>query len=124
MKNLHKLFFLLASCFILNNANAQKQNDEAMKAQMAYATPGEAQKMMAKSAGDWKADVTMTMDPSAPPIRSQAVVHNEMQMGGRYLTTHYAGQMMGMPFEGLGTIGFDNGKKMYYSTWIDNMGTG
>src|SRR4029079_1912155 len=48
----------------------------------------------------------------------------EMIMGGRYLTTHYNGNMMGMPFEGLGTIGFDNGTKMYNSTWIDNMGTG
>jgi Protein of unknown function (DUF1579) len=32
--------------------------------------------------------------------------------------------MMGMPFEGLGTMGFDNAKKIFISTWVDNMGSG
>jgi hypothetical protein len=31
---------------------------------------------------------------------------------------------MDMPFEGHGTLGFDNLKKIFESTWIDNMGTG
>ena len=102
----------------------QNQNNPEMQAMMAYMTPGDAQMMLAKSAGDWKADVTTTMDPSKPPVQSQANVHNEMILGGRYLSQHYTGNMMGMPFEGMGTIGYDNGKKVYLSTWIDNMGTG
>ena len=32
--------------------------------------------------------------------------------------------MMGMPFEGMGTMGYDNFKKTFSTTWIDNMGTG
>jgi len=31
--------------------------------------------------------------------------------------------MMGMPFEGIGINGYDNLKKKFVSTWIDNMGT-
>jgi hypothetical protein len=31
---------------------------------------------------------------------------------------------MGMPFEGRGTMAYDNLQKHYVSTWIDNMGTG
>jgi hypothetical protein len=31
---------------------------------------------------------------------------------------------MGMPFEGIATVGYDNAKKVFVSTWIDNMGTG
>jgi hypothetical protein len=31
---------------------------------------------------------------------------------------------MGMPFEGHGTMAYDNVQKKYLSTWIDNMGTG
>lgn len=32
--------------------------------------------------------------------------------------------MMGAPFEGLSTMGYDNAKKIFVSTWIDNLGTG
>ena len=31
---------------------------------------------------------------------------------------------MGSPFEGVSTLAYDNAKKVYMSTWIDNMGTG
>jgi hypothetical protein len=31
---------------------------------------------------------------------------------------------MGMPMNGINIIGFDNGKKIFQSYWIDNMGTG
>lgn len=27
-----------------------------------------------------------------------------------------------MPFEGISTLGYDNAKKTFFSTWIDNMG--
>jgi len=110
-----------------NQSNSQKMppaDNPQMKAWMAYMTPGMPQQMMAKSAGEWKAEVMQFTDPSQPPMRSMAAVHNEMILGGRYLSTKYNGNMMGMPFEGQGTMGYDNGTKMYYSTWVDNMGTG
>ena len=124
MKNFQHLICLAAFCFILTNARAQNQNDQAMKPWIDYMTPGDQQKMLAKSAGDWKGDVSTMMNPSQPPMKSQAAVHNEMIMGGRYLSVHYTGNMMGMPFDGMGTIAYDNGEKKYTQTWIDNMGTG
>ena len=36
----------------------------------------------------------------------------------------FSGNMMGMPFEGMAIDAYDNGTKKFYSTWIDNMGTG
>lgn len=95
-----------------------------MKAMTDYMTPGKEQAMLAKSAGDWSANINMWMDPSQPPMTMQAKVRNEMKYGGRYLETRYSGMMMGMPYEGLGTIGYDNAAKKYMTTWIDNMGTG
>jgi hypothetical protein len=32
--------------------------------------------------------------------------------------------MMNMPFEGISTTGYDNAKKIFVNSWIDNMGTG
>jgi hypothetical protein len=29
-----------------------------------------------------------------------------------------------MPFEGISTLGYDNAKKVFMNSWIDNMGTG
>jgi len=31
---------------------------------------------------------------------------------------------MGQPFEGIGVAGYDNAKKMFVGSWVDNMGTG
>lgn len=45
-------------------------------------------------------------------------------MGGRYQRSVHTGEMMGMPFQGEGITGYDNGRKIFFSTWIDNMGTG
>jgi hypothetical protein len=101
-----------------------QNNDADMKAMMAAATPGENQKMLAKSAGTWTAAVTMWMQPGAPPTTSTASATNEMIMGGRYLKSTNTGNMMGMPFEGVGITGYDNVKKQFVNSWIDNMGTG
>jgi len=96
----------------------------AMKNWMDYATPGEPHKMLAKSNGTWTGDVTIWMAPDAPPATSTMTMVNKMVMDGRYQVSEAKGNMMGMPFNGMSTAGYDNHKKVYVSTWIDNMGTG
>jgi hypothetical protein len=91
---------------------------------MAYATPGEPHKMLAKSNGTWNGEMTMWMAADAPPSTATATMVNKMIMGGRYQVSETKGNMMGMPFTGMGTTGYDNHKKVFMSTWIDNMGTG
>jgi hypothetical protein len=95
-----------------------------MKAWMEYATPGEAHKAMAKSNGNWSGQVTMWMAIGAPPATSTSTMVNKMILGGRYQVSNYTGSFMGMPFEGVSTTAYDNYKKKYVNTWIDNMGSG
>ena len=95
-----------------------------MKNWMEYATPGEPHKMLAKSNGTWNGEVTMWMAPDAQPTTSKMTMTNKMVMDGRYQVSEAKGNMMGMPFNGMSTTGYDNHKKVYMSTWIDNMGTG
>jgi hypothetical protein len=95
-----------------------------MKNWMAYATPGEPHKMLAKSNGTWNGEITMWMAPDSPAVTSKATMVNKMIMGGRYQVSETKGNMMGMPFNGMGTTAYDNIKKVFISTWIDNMGTG
>jgi len=85
---------------------------------------GEPHKMMAKGAGTWDAEVTMWMAAGAPPSVSKATTVVTSLYGGLYQEAKHTGNMMGMPFEGMSTMGYDNLKKEYVSTWIDNMGSG
>jgi len=109
--------------------NAQDKPMSAEEAAMAkkweeYMTPGDVHAMMAKSNGEWNQDITMWMDPSGSPMKSNASCTNTMIMGGRYQQSVHKGNFQGMPFEGISITGYDNAKKMIVSTWIDNMGTG
>lgn len=121
-----KLALTMSSLLLLTcTANLYAQMDEAsQKEWMAYSTPSDVHKMMAKSDGQWKGDVTMWMAPGQPPQHSTATSTNTMIMGGRYQQSIDKGNMMGMPFEGMNILGYDNGKKKFVSTWIDNIGTG
>jgi hypothetical protein len=90
----------------------------------AYMTPSPVHKMIAGWSGKWKGDVTMWETPGAPPQKSKVETVYKMILGDRYQESHNTGTMMGMPFEGIGTLAYDNARKVFISTWIDNMGTG
>ena len=94
------------------------------KAWQDFATPGEMHKWMEKTNGTWEGEVSQWMAPDAPPSKSKAMIVQNSLLGGRYVQGKYSGNMMGQPFEGISILGFDNAKKIYTSTWIDNMGTG
>lgn len=95
-----------------------------MKAWNDYMTPGEQHKLLAAQNGKWEGKVTMWMTPDAPPSESKGTAVNQMILGGRYQEAKFTGTFNGMPFEGKSILGYDNAKKVFVSTWIDNMGTG
>jgi len=95
-----------------------------MKAWNDYMTPGAMHAMIAKCNGTFNAAVTVWMAPGAPPQTNTAKTTNKMILGGRYQESHSVGSFGGMPFEGYSTLAYDNMKKIFQSTWIDNMGSG
>ena len=101
-----------------------KDSAAMMKAWMDYATPGAMHSMLAKDNGTWTVETTMWMSPDAPPEKSTGTATNKMIMGGRYQQSTFKGTVSGMPFEGISTLAYDNAKKVFVNTWIDNMGTG
>ena len=100
------------------------QDQDAMKAWQSYMTPGDVHKMLASSNGTWNEEITMWMAPGAPPTKMSATAENKMILGGRYQESDHTGTMNGMPFEGKNLLAYDNAKKIFLSTWVDNMGTG
>ena len=110
--------------FLICISGLTAQTDADMKAWQDYMTPGEIHKMMAQGNGEWNEEITMWMDPAAAPAKTTGTAKNEMIMGGRYQLSKTTGIMMGMPFEGMSLLGYDNAKKIFTSTWVDNFGTG
>jgi hypothetical protein len=116
-----KLFLLIAVLFY--SVSAFAQNDD-MKKWQEYMTPGKEHQAFAKLNGDWVYTAKMWMDPAAEPQPFNGTAVFEMLLGGRYSQMKVKGDMMGMEFNGIGVTAYDNGKKVYISTWIDNFGTG
>jgi len=116
------MIFLLLCSASLSIAQQSDQQD-AMKKWTEYMTPGASHQTFAKMVGNWKAIVTM-YQASGEQNKSEGTASYEMVLGGRYLKSTFKGNMMGMPFEGMGLDGYDNATKEYISIWTDNMGTG
>lgn len=94
-----------------------------MEAQMKAGTPGDAHKKLDAFAGSWTVKATFWPVPGADPMTMNGSSESHWTMGGRYLEENFKGDFMGMPFEGHGVTGYDNIKKQYWGSWIDNMST-
>jgi hypothetical protein len=117
-------------------AGEGKPNESEMMAQMMeLAKPGENHKLLDRSVGNWSYKVRMWMDPEASgaPMESSGSAIIKSIMDGRYLISEHFGKMqmpgpdgkmMDMEFKGMSMEGYDNVKKKFVASWIDNMGTG
>jgi hypothetical protein len=100
-------------------AELQKQ----MEAMQQAGAPGEMHQFLAKGAGVWECTVKMIGVPGAPETGEKGTMTISMVMGGRYQHMNFKGSFMGMPFEGAGTMGFNNTTGKFEGTWLDNAST-
>lgn len=121
---------LVLVLFVTVSAVAQeKKRDKAaeqaaaMQAMMKAAAVGEEHKKLDIMAGTWDAKVKFWPEMGAQPMESAGTSVNEWVLGGRWLQQKFEGTMMGAPFSGIGYTGYDNIRKMYVGTWMDNMST-
>jgi hypothetical protein len=106
-------------------AAAAPNMEEMMKKSEAFATPGSAHKALETLAGEWNVEARWWMaGPDGPPTVSKGTTQTRWILGGRFLQEDFTGEMMQKPFHGVGITGYDNFKKKYVSTWMDDMGTG
>lgn len=95
----------------------------AMQAMMAAGTPGKEHAMMASWNGEWQGEMSSWMSPDAPPTVNKVTAVNSTQFGNRFQNTKVKGNTEWGPFEGAGTTAYDNTKKEFVMTWMDNMST-
>ena len=110
-------------------------HQEMMKQMMEMSKLNENHKLLSDMNGNWNFAIKMWMnpDPNAKPQESKGTATRKSAMGGRYVMMDVTGKMQ-MPgedgkmkdvqFKGMGIEGYDNAKKKFVSSWIDNMSTG
>ena len=106
------------------SAGKVPSQEEMMKRWEAAMTPGDAHKSLEAFVGSWNVEAKIWMNgPKGDPSVSKGSAEYKMALGGRYLQQEFTGEMMGQPMNGIGYTGYDNFRKKYVSSWIDNMGT-
>ena len=76
---------------------------QVMMEKMAKAgTPGPQHEAMKKWVGEWELTIKYLMDPSQPWQESKSTAIITSLMDGRYVQEVSTGDMMGMPFIGIG----------------------
>ena len=117
---------LTASTTLAKEKKSEKKADPQAMMEMykKLGTPGEPHQLFASLVGSWTTHTKEWMEPGKPPTESTGTAEMKMLLDGRFLQQEFTGDMMGQPYSGIGTSGYDNLRKRYVSTWIDTMGTG
>src|SRR5438309_9167985 len=116
-------------------AAGQPNQAEMMQQMMELSKLNDNHKLLAGLDGTWSYTVKMWMnpDPNAKPQESKGTAVRKSIMDGRFFVMDVTGKMdmpgpdgkkKEMTFKGMGIEGYDNVKKKFVGTWVDNMGTG
>ena len=83
--------------------------------------PTKQHEVLKKDVGTWDAVVKVWPMEGAKPMESKGVEKNEMLKGGLWLTTRFEGEVIGTPFIGIGSFGYDPAEEKYVGAWVDTM---
>lgn len=105
-------------------AGKEGHDMQAMMAAMEKAsTPGDQHKALLRRVGKWNVVVKHSM-PGQPAMETKGTAETKSILGDRFVQTAFTGSFMDKPFNGFGTVGYDNISKKIVGTWIDTMSTG
>jgi len=117
------LLILVCAAAVLAQQQADTKKNLFQEYMERFGPPGPEHKLLEPLLGTWHAKVSCWMDPGQPPQVSDGTLVRKAIMGGRFIQEDFDGTMMGKPFQGRGTIGFDRAKKKYVTTWLDSVST-
>jgi hypothetical protein len=134
MRTISKIFCLsaaMAIALIIGGASAQaddaaSQNPEdMMKAVAEIGKPGPEHTKLEPLIGNWTYSGKFWMDPSQQPMDCSGTIERKWTLGGRFVEEKWQGTGVDgkSDFEGIGLVGYDNGRKIFTSTFACNMGT-
>ncbi len=114
-------------------ASSAADMQKMMAQMMEFGKTNENHKLLASLDGNWDYTTKWWMDPNAKPQESKGTAVRKSILDGRYVTMDVTGKMQmpgpdgkpkDMTFKGHSMEAYDNVKKKFIGTWMDNMGTG
>jgi len=85
-----------------------------------FPQPVEQHQWLHRLVGEWDTKVHITPE-GMDPMDSEGTATTR-PIGGFWIQTDNRGEFVGMPFNGVMTLGFDTEKEKYVGTWVDSMG--
>lgn len=70
--------------------------------------------------GEWEVEGECFMEPGQPPVKSKGR-ETSRAIGEFWAQSRYEGEVLGKPFTGVFTLGYDPEQKQYLATWTDSM---
>lgn len=116
MKNI-----FLGIIVLLMTSTTKAQNQDPWSE---YMTPSSVHTLFSQYIGSFNMEITMFMGEGKEPPVITVKSENIMLLGGRFLEMKQKGDMMGMDYQSIITLGFNNTDKKFALTTITNMGTG
>lgn len=118
---MHHQKFILVIALLLSSFHGNAQETDPWTK---YMMPGDIHKKLEQYIGNFEMEITMNMAEGVEPVIIKVYSVHKMILGGRFLEMTQSGDMMGMPYQSITTVGYNNSDKNYSLTTITNMGTG
>ena len=81
-------------------------------------TPQKEHEWLRQLEGEWVTECEAYLEPGKPPVKSSGT-ESVRSLGGFWSIAEFKGTCpLGLPFQGLLTIGYDAQKKKYIGTWV------
>lgn len=114
--------FIVASgaAALLAGVAVSQMQDEAPQPQMPeMPKPQKEHQWLTQLEGEWISEVQMA-GPAGQPGTESKGTETVRSVGGFWIVAENQGDMMGMPYTGILTLGYDANKEKYVGTWIDS----
>ena len=113
-----------ATAFLAGRATSttapQEGESYAQEAGMGAAMPGKMHRMLDPMEGEFEATCSFWMMPGAEPMQMTGTMSSSWILGGHVLRQDFSGEMMGMPFQGIGFMAYSDAEEAYQTIWMDN----
>jgi hypothetical protein len=80
--------------------------------------------LLARAAGTWTGQATMTFSPTSPPLTSTSSLTNRLVMGGLFQLSEITYNINGQELRGVRVTGYDAQKKIFTRAMIQDGGNG
>lgn len=110
--------------FLFLFINSTIMNAQNLDPWVEYMTPSSIHSLMSKYTGSFKMEITMSMGEGNDPAIISVSSEHGMLLGDRFLEMKQQGNMMGMDYQSISTLGYNTIDKKMNLTTITNMGTG